>query len=148
MLSFLEKLLPTKQTRIIATATWSLALSVPFLAEALQKLGLNIEYLSKPEVRIILGLLVFCLGLIFLVYSVVCSLNVHIENQKDNIKLKFGIYWDKDNNPLCPSCKLPVSFGKYVVGGTGYRCFSCKQTFPLTDDVGNRLKPEQAIQNL
>ncbi|MCQ8128891.1 hypothetical protein [Methylomonas rivi] len=133
---------------MIAAATSPLALGVPFLAEALQKLGLNIEYLSRPEVRIILGLLVFCLGLIFLVYSLVCSFNVQIEKQKDNIKLKFGIYWDKDNNPLCPSCKLPVSYGKYAIGGTGYRCFSCTKTFPLTDDVGNRLKPEQAIQNL
>lgn len=148
MSNLLEKSLPTKQTRRIAGISLPLLLNAPFLGDYLQKVGFPIAYLFQPEARLLLLLSVLSISLFLLVISLVRSFNTQTEKQKDFIKLKYGIYWDKDNNPLCPSCKLPVSYGDYAIGGTGYRCFSCKKTFPLTDSVGNRLNPEQVIRNL
>lgn len=43
------------------------------------------------------------------------------------LKLKYGIYWDKDKNPFCKKCKKPLSaFYKIkTYGRTMYKCRSC-----------------------
>ncbi len=68
--------------------------------------------------------------------------------KKSEFKLKYGIYWDKDKNPHCPNCKIPIAgYAKYQTG-TGYYCEPCKKIFPLQDASGNNINPDQAVSEL
>lgn len=70
-------------------------------------------------------------------------------NKKGPLRLKYGIYWDKDKNPHCPSCKKPISaYDSYRHGGLGYYCKPCEKIFPLTDATGKNIEPAQAISEL
>jgi hypothetical protein len=141
MQDLLEKFLPTTLMKTLAMAILSLSLSVPFLGEGLQKVGLSIELLTKTEIRLILFLVVVCIGLMLLYALLV----IHSYN---DLTLKYGIYWDKNKNSHCPSCKTPVIYGEYYVGGTGYKCIPCKKVYPLADNLGNKLTPDQALSLL
>lgn len=38
-------------------------------------------------------------------------------NRHETFQLKFGVYWDNDDNPYCPKCKTPTSrvvWTKYI----------------------------------
>ncbi|MCK4823768.1 hypothetical protein KA005_48895, partial [bacterium] len=93
--------------------------------------------------RVILALL-----LLSLVLNIVFFLFVRAVSKKESFKLKYGIYWDKDKNPHCPNCKIPIGgYAKYQTG-TGYYCKPCKKIFPLCDASGNKIDPKQAISEL
>ncbi|WP_345978898.1 hypothetical protein [Sulfurimonas sp. HSL3-2] len=71
-----------------------------------------------------------------------------VTRKKSEFQLKYGIYWDKDKNPHCPNCKIPIgAYNKYHAGW-GYYCKPCKNIYPLTDAAGNNIKPEQAVSEL
>lgn len=143
MSNILETILPTKQSRWIAGIGLPLAPSAAWLGDYLQKLGLQIEYLSKLEVRLLLVLSVLSINLFSLVISLVRSINCQSEIHSNNLKLKYAIYWDKNNNPHCPSCKSPaVRYEINPRGGKGYYCRQCKDVFPMVDATGNDVKPE------
>ena len=64
-------------------------------------------------------------------------------------RLKYGIYWDKDLNPHCPSCKIPVGgYGEYTGGGKGYYCKPCGKVFSLTDPHGKHIDPQTVLDEL
>jgi len=71
-----------------------------------------------------------------------------ILHKKPEFKLKYGIYWDKERNPHCPNCKIPI--GRYAdyTHGKGYFCRACNKVFSLADPSGNHVNPEQAISEL
>ena len=93
--------------------------------------------------RVILALL-----LLSLVLNIVFFLFVRAVSKKESFKLKYGIYWDKDKNPHCPSCKIPVAaYGKYS-SGKGYFCRSCGKLFPLADASGKDIDPQTAVNEL
>jgi len=71
-----------------------------------------------------------------------------ILHKKPEFKLKYGIYWDKEKNPHCPNCKIPI--GRYAdyTHGKGYLCRACNKIFSLADPSGNHVNPEQAISEL
>jgi hypothetical protein len=72
-----------------------------------------------------------------------------ISNKEEDLKLKYGIYWDKNKNPFCPNCKIPIgAYDEYYMDDTGYRCKSCEKIFPLTNAKGEQITPEQAIKEL
>ena len=94
--------------------------------------------------RVLLALLVTSgvLNFIFLVVAWHSS-------KGDDLRLKYGIYWDKQKNPHCPSCKKPISgYNSYQFSGKGYYCKPCNKVFPLTDAHGNQIEPAQAISEL
>jgi hypothetical protein len=68
--------------------------------------------------------------------------------KKPDFKLKYGIYWDKDKNPHCPNCKIPVAGYNEYQAGWGYYCKPCGKVFALTDASGTDIKPQQAISEL
>jgi hypothetical protein len=71
-----------------------------------------------------------------------------ITQKKPFLRLKYGIYWDSAKNPHCPNCKIPIgAYGAYS-SGQGYYCKPCGKIFPLTDALGNHIKPEQALKEL
>ncbi|WP_374089862.1 hypothetical protein [Methylomicrobium lacus] len=83
MSDVLEKLLPTTLSKMITGTTGSLTLSAPFLAEGLQKLGLTIEFLTKPEVRLLLAILVLSFGL----FALVVHLILYTKDVSKNIEI-------------------------------------------------------------
>lgn len=106
---------------------------------------------------IILPVLESTLPKALLVNSLLASLGLNIVvlilfwflRKKTEFKLKYGIYWDKEKNPHCPNCKIPIGgYGEYHTGGKGYYCKPCGKIFPLTDAAGNHIDPAQAVSEL
>jgi hypothetical protein len=96
------------------------------------------EVVSK-EVLLALLLVSIILNIIFVIISL---------SKRETLKLKYGIYWDNKKNPYCPSCKKPgLQYDKWT-GGYGYYCLPCNKVFALTDNLGNQIKPLQAIKEL
>ncbi|HUX90139.1 MAG TPA: hypothetical protein VMV48_05560 [Gallionellaceae bacterium] len=94
--------------------------------------------------QVLLALLVTSLVLNFIFLIV-----VWLTSKKEPFRLKYGIYWDKDKNPHCPSCKIPVAaYGDYQLGGRGYYCKPCKKVFALADASGKNINPATAIAEL
>lgn len=94
--------------------------------------------------QILLALLVSSIVLNF-----IFALIVWFSSKSDVLRLKYGVYWDRQKNPHCPSCKKPISdYNDYGLSGTGYNCRPCRQIFPLTDATGKPIPPAQAIREL
>ena len=69
--------------------------------------------------------------------------------KKPPLKLKYGIYWDKDKNPHCPSCKIPIAaYNEYTTAGKGYYCKPCNEVFPLQDARGKDIDPDMVLKEL
>lgn len=66
--------------------------------------------------------------------------------EKPALQLRYGIYWDKDNNPFCPVCQKPVVYDNWSFQGWGYYCKPCNKVTPLKNAHGKELKPEQVLQ--
>lgn len=118
-----------------ALIAWSLYKLLPALLPSL------LSALSMPILLSLLGTSLL-MNFVFLII-------VWVNESKREFRLKYGIYWDKDKNPHCPSCKIPLAaFGSYQMGGTGYYCKPCKQVFPLADATGKNIDPTSAMGEL
>lgn len=72
----------------------------------------------------------------------------HLSGSGD-LRLKYGVYWDRHKNPHCPSCRKPLGrYGDYSYSGTGYYCKPCRQVCSLTDSQGNMVEPAQVVSEL
>jgi hypothetical protein len=91
---------------------------------------------------------ILALFLLSLVLNIIFFLFVRAVSKKESFKLKYGIYWDKEKNPHCPNCKIPLAgYGMYS-SGKGYYCKPCGKIFPLTDASGKNIDPQQVINEL
>ncbi len=119
-------------TVLLAWAAYQIAPSVlPAIEAAVSK-------------QVLLALLVTSVAL-----NVVFLFTVWFVSRREPLRLKCGIYWDREKNPHCPSCKTPVAaYGKYSVGGEGYYCKPCGKVFPLADASGRRIPPDQVVSQL
>jgi hypothetical protein len=81
-----------------------------------------LDLLSKQTLLAGLGLSIV-LNLLELTYYL-----LRLEKLDTGFKLKYGIYWDKDQNPHCPHCKTPVTYGDYA-DSSGYYCKPCNHVF-------------------
>lgn len=93
-------------------------------------------------------LLLSLLGLSLLLNLALLALIWLLSKKPPQFRLKYGIYWDKDKNPHCPSCKTPVAAYNEYQSGKGYYCKPCKKVFPLADASGNDIDPKIAINEL
>lgn len=83
-----------------------------------------------------------------LAVNVLLALLIYVLSRKPVFKLKYGIYWDTERNPYCPSCQKPVAaYGEYQAG-RGYFCKPCGKLFPLADASGNDMNPAEVIKQL
>lgn len=84
-----------------------------------------------------------------IILNIIFLLMVWSTAKKGSFRLKYGIYWDMQKNPHCPSCKVPLAaYAAYQFGGVGYRCIPCKKVFALTDANGKKIEPDQALREL
>jgi hypothetical protein len=94
-------------------------------------------------------LLLSILGLSLLINLALLAIVWLLSKKPPQLQLKYGIYWDKDKNPHCPSCQKPVAaYGEYSMLGKGYYCKPCNKVFPLADASGNNIDPKIAISEL
>ena len=83
-----------------------------------------------------------------LLVNILLALLTYWVTRKLPLRLKYGIYWDKDKNPPCPGCQRPVAaYGEYGAGW-GYYCKPCGKLFPLADAGGNDKKPADVVLEL
>lgn len=66
------------------------------------------------------------------------------------LRLKYGVYWDREKNPHCPACKTPVcGYSEYTMARVkGYYCKACSEVIPLADVAGRDIDPEKAVSEL
>ena len=57
------------------------------------------------------------------------------------IKPKFGVYWDKELNPYCPSCKSLLCINEDLV----IYCLCCNREMPLVSDKLITLKEARKL---
>jgi hypothetical protein len=69
--------------------------------------------------------------------------------EKSDLKLRFGVYWDKDKNPYCPVCKnVLASSNSWGELKNEYYCNPCKTLVNTTDASGNTIPRKQAIEKI
>ena len=119
---------------IIALILWAGYELTPALLPAIESV------ISK---RVLLALFISSLLL-----NIVLAIVIWATKKKGKFILKYGIYWDKNKNPYCPSCKTPLAaYGRYTLG-LGYYCRACRKEFPLADSTGKDVNPADAIKEL
>jgi hypothetical protein len=122
---------------VIAFLIWIGKQITPIILPAIK------ENISKP---ILFSLFI---SSFFINFILVISIWVLNKKNKGELKLLYGIYWDKKSNPYCPSCKKPgISYDNYSINGLGYLCIPCNKVFPLKDALGNEVKPSRVLSEL
>lgn len=91
----------------------------------------------------------------FLLFLIAIFIVIYYYGQlhpKNLFKTAFGIYWDKDKNPICPIDKIPLShYYQFIRDNqliSGYSCPICKSDYYLRDKVGNNIELKDAINKL
>ena len=83
-----------------------------------------------------------------LVLNLVFALVVFSVAKRKEFRVKYGIYWDREKNPHCPSCKIPIAGYDSYGSGKGYYCKPCNKVFRLTDVSGKDIDPLQVVSEL
>ena len=87
--------------------------------------------LSTPTLQRMLGLS-FLSAVALLTYVVLLRRKL-----KRKLRIRFGLYWDKEANPFCPACQSLLTGYSIALGGEGYfACVKCNRTILLSDRTG------------
>ena len=100
MQDILEKVLPTKQSIWIAGITMTLAINAWLLQSWLQKIGIQIDLLSKIEIRLLLAVSVLCVGLFALLVSITKSYTNKDKSHKQEIESLYQSFGLKEERKL------------------------------------------------
>jgi len=70
------------------------------------------------------------LGIAVLIGMMLLALLIVLFLADKNLKLRDGVYWDKEGNPYCPACKTPIYFrwANKERNETSYDCIKCVKT--------------------
>jgi hypothetical protein len=109
-------------------------LGAPFLAEGLQRLGLQFELLTHPAVRLLLGSSVLNLGLFSLVFSLVVEFNAKV---KDNPQWQNSLLVSAITKKKITLVIWNVSHPNPQLAGV----YKCVHAYGLTDQKGNQYSP-------
>lgn len=111
------------------------------------------EILNENVPKSILLLLPLSL-LLLLLLSVLYIFYLH-KKLKIELKQALGVYWDKNLNTYCPSCKKLLSNYAYYEAGIknypGFKCINCKDVIRISDGKNVFLNLEEAkeiVKNL
>lgn len=88
------------------------------------------------------------LGLSFFLNSALAVVVWRLTSRRSELRLKYGVLWDKDKNPHCPICKNGgLDYDEWTYR-FGYLCKGCDKVFSLKDSSGNDIMPDDAIASL
>ena len=97
-----------------------------------------------PKATLLLLLLSLIL-LLLLSVSYIVYLNKKLKNK---LRQALGVYWDKEFNPYCPSCKNLLGNYAFYTAGTkmrpGFKCISCSDVVRMSDGENMFLALEEA----
>jgi ribosomal protein L37AE/L43A len=75
-------------------------------------------------------LLIKILAHLFLSILIITSFgSISFLLSKPMLKVKMGVYWDNQQNPYCPKCKLPLTGADR--GSNILKCINCKEEINL-----------------
>ncbi len=66
---------------------------------------------------------------------------------RKNLKPRFGVLWDENKEPYCPTHEKLLTRHKVKLGGkieSGLDCIKCNKTIPIITDEGKRLSLSEA----
>lgn len=99
--------------------------------------------------KVLLAILLLSAFLNIALAAAIAIIVRRLASKKTDLKLKYGILWDKEKNPHCPVCKnAGLHYNEWNYGELGYRCNSCNQVFGLKDATGKDIKPADAVKSL
>ena len=102
-----------------------------------------IEFLSLVQKQVIPSLtqksLLSLSGILFLLVLFQFVWIIYLEKKyHTKFILKLNVLWDKNKNPHCPVCKIPLKYyGAQTKRHPNCKCPKCNQVFLLTDNNGN-----------
>lgn len=124
-LKHMTELLGVLLTLLVGTIFWQV---IPLLLSPLW------TRLSTPALQRILGLSLLSV-LALLAYVVFLHRKL-----KGKLRIRFGLYWDRNANPLCPACQSPLTgYTITDVGAAFLACVKCNQRIALRRDNGESL---------
>lgn len=103
-----------------------------------------IPLLSSPRMQKVLAPL---LG-ISIILNILFGLCIWVIKPKPKFRVKYGVNWDRDLQPFCPTCENPMQWGDWVIGGFGLLCTKCNQTIQLSGDDGKEILIGEARDEL
>ena len=90
-----------------------------------------------------------CLSGLILTITYIFYLRKKLKENTPKLFYKFGIQWDDEQNPYCPTCSSRLApYKEYQWQGWGCSCFVCKRIFSITKDDGSgkRLSFKEAVE--
>ena len=62
-----------------------------------------------------------------IVVNLLCAWGIFCLLREERMTLRDGVWWDKENQPHCSSCKTPIIFGDFSAryAQTTYWCIKC-----------------------
>jgi len=102
--------------------------------------------LGKMPSRAILALLALSI-----ILNIALLVIVLLVRKQQRLKVMFGIYWDSDNVPHCPSCKSMLCNYDYYrsdYGGFGFYCIKCGKFVAIQDESGQNIPLPEALARL
>lgn len=133
--SFFDHIGTAVAISIVGLVGWLSTQIAPIIAPAIEA--------SLPT-HVLLGIL----GLSVFLNLALATVIWRVISKKSELRLKYGILWDKERNPHCPVCKhggLNYNEWGYQLG---YRCNNCEKVYGLTDNDGKDVTPAVAIAAL
>jgi hypothetical protein len=104
-----------------------------------------LQEMSKTLIlKMLLVAIIICVLLIALSFAIYFHF-------KTKLIPKFGVVWDKNKEPYCPTCEKPLAkhlakFEDNIIAGID--CVKCKKSFTLLTDEGGRITLIEAKQLL
>ncbi len=84
------------------------------------------------------------LGLLAIAAILECAYIVELRRRlKLKLKPRFGVYWDRELTPYCPSCSKVLVYIKDSAAFShvwGFKCVQCSTFIPLNDDDGRPIE--------
>ena len=139
------------QTKVQAKY-WVVIISIlpPALSHFLGTNGKLLQYLNKLNAQPLSQTIETILIVLFWLSILSVAWLIYLLN-KIKLKPRFGLYWDKENNPYCPSCKSLLSNyyedSLYSKIDPHFICIKCGSNKPIhiRDENGNRMHLYQAV---
>lgn len=148
MKNFLEQVLIKTTSSLIVTLITSLLSILVVIFLAIKDPLSQIIYSNVPKTILLLTPFIL---LILFIFSIL-YINHLRKKLKKNLFSAFGVYWDKNLIPYCPSCKTILSNYGFYSGGRknypGFICIKCDSVIRLSDVEKIFMSYEEAKEKL
>lgn len=148
MKSIWEQILVRTTSSLIVSSIISLLSIIVIIWLSIKDPLSQLIYNNVPKtILLLLPLVLFLLLSLSIVYIIYLRKKI-----KKNLFSAFGVYWDKDLNVYCPSCKTMLSNYAFYESGRkhhpGFKCIKCNSVVRLSDDEHIFMKYDEAKERI